>query len=151
MRVLDAGVAAVPQLQVGELAAGPAAAGVGEEPGDAHSVGVGGAQLGAGVEAFFAQDQPSPGRPPAQRDQAGGLGDPGPVTGLDLGAGLGGGACALLPPARAKQSGTVSRPTPLQLGQLLVTHRTQPRLYLRPRLHLPSRCTRRSGYGLVVG
>ena len=67
---------------------GPAMCGVGEEPGDVQAVGVGGAQLRAGVWAFFAQDQPGARRPAGRVDQPGGLGHPRPVAGLDLGAGL---------------------------------------------------------------
>jgi len=92
--VLDAGVAAVAQFEVGELGGGAAAGGVGEEPGDAQPVAVGDPQLRARVRAFLAQDQPRPGRPAAQRDQVGGFGDPGAVAGLDLHAGLGGARAA---------------------------------------------------------
>ena len=41
LAVLDASVAAMPQLEVGELAAGPAVGGVGKELGDPHALGVG--------------------------------------------------------------------------------------------------------------
>jgi hypothetical protein len=59
-------------------------------------VSVGNAQLRAGVRALFPQDQPGSGRPPGQIEQAGGLGEPGPVAGLDLDAGLGGAGLARL-------------------------------------------------------
>lgn len=98
-----AGVTAMAQLEVGELASRPAGAGVGEEAGDAHAVGVGGAQLRAGgagargagsAECRAATPTGRPGRV-ASATQA-------PVTGFDLhpllgGAGLarlvGGGPC----------------------------------------------------------
>lgn len=79
--VLDAGVAAVPQFQVGELAA----FGVGEEAGDTESVGVGEAELRAGVGAFLAQDQPGALRLGGQVDHAGDLGDPCSVAGFAVG------------------------------------------------------------------
>ena len=56
--VLDAGVLAVAQLQPGELAGHDPGRGVGEERGDPMPVDVGEGQLGAGVGAFLAQDQP---------------------------------------------------------------------------------------------
>lgn len=43
-------------------------------------------QLGAGVRALLAQDQPGSGRPRGQVDQVGGLGHPGPVA--DVAGGL---------------------------------------------------------------
>ena len=61
----------------GRRAGGRPPAGVGEEPGDPHAVGVGDAQLRARVGAFLAQDQPGAGRPGRQVDETGGLGDPG--------------------------------------------------------------------------
>jgi hypothetical protein len=53
---MGAGVAAVAQFEIGELA-GSVGGGVGEETGDPHAVVVGDAQLRAGVRAFLAQDQ----------------------------------------------------------------------------------------------
>ena len=73
--VLGAGAAAVPQLQVGQLAARPAGGGVGGERGDPPPVGVGDPQLRAGVRALLADDDPHPGRPAGQVEQAGQLGD----------------------------------------------------------------------------
>ena len=84
--VLAAGAAAVPQLQVGELPA----AGVGGERGQPQPVAVGEPQLGAGVRAFFAHDDPHARRPAGQVEQAGGLGDPRAVTDLPVGV-VGGG------------------------------------------------------------
>jgi hypothetical protein len=54
--VLAAGPAAVPQFEIGELAAG----GVGGEGGDAVPVDAGQAQLRAGMWAFLAHDDPHP-------------------------------------------------------------------------------------------
>lgn len=48
--------------------------------GDPHAVGVGEPQLRARMGSFLAQDQPGAGRPAAQVDQSGGLGDPGAVA-----------------------------------------------------------------------
>ncbi len=52
--VLDAGVAAVMQFEVGQLVARSAGAGGGEETGDPHAVVVGDAQLRPRVGAFLA-------------------------------------------------------------------------------------------------
>ncbi len=78
--VLDAGVLAVAQFQAGELTRYHRISGVGQEPCDAVPVGIGERQLGAGMRAFFAQDQPGPSRPFRQVDQIGGLGHPGTVA-----------------------------------------------------------------------
>jgi len=61
--VLDAGVAAVSQFQIGQLVGGSAGGGVGEETGDPHAVVVGDAQLRPGMRALRAQDQPGADRP----------------------------------------------------------------------------------------
>src|SRR5512135_3657632 len=76
--VFGAAPAAVPQLEVGGLAAGAG----GGEGGDAHAVTAGDRQLRAGVGTFFAEDDPHAGRPAGQVEQAGGLGDPGAVAGF---------------------------------------------------------------------
>ena len=78
--VFDAGVLAVPQFQAGELTGDHAVECVGEESGDAVAVGVGEPQLGSGMGAFLAQDQPGTGRPGRQVDQVGGFGDPGALA-----------------------------------------------------------------------
>ena len=92
--VFDAGVAAVAQFQVGQLAPGPAGGGVGEETGDPHPVVVGDTQLRPGVRAFLTQDQPGARQPGRQVDQLGELGDPGPVAELDPRTGLPGAGLA---------------------------------------------------------
>ena len=84
--VLDPGVLAVAQFQAAELAGDHTGRGVGDERGDPQPVGVGEPQLGSGVGAFLAQDQPGPGGPAAHLDQPGGFGDPGAVT--DAAAGI---------------------------------------------------------------
>ena len=56
---LDAGVAAVPQLECGQVIA----TAVGEEPGDPVHVGVGEPQLRTRTGAFLAHDQPGARRP----------------------------------------------------------------------------------------
>src|SRR6185437_17117262 len=76
--VFAAGAAAVPQFQVGELAA----SGAGGEAGDAVAVDVGEPQLRARVRAFLADDDPHPFRPAGQVEHAGDLGDPCAVAGL---------------------------------------------------------------------
>jgi hypothetical protein len=75
----------VPQLEVGQLAG----LAVGDEGGDPVPVDVGDPQLRAGVGTFLAHDQPHPGRPARQVEQAGQLGDPG--AGADLAVGVVGG------------------------------------------------------------
>ena len=79
--VLAAGPAAVPQFQVGELAA----AWCWWRSGEPVPVDVGEPQLRAGVRAFLADDHPHPGRPAGQVEQAGELGDPGAVADLAVG------------------------------------------------------------------
>jgi hypothetical protein len=64
---------------------GTAGWGVGEESGQAQAIVVSDAQLRAGVGAFFTQDQPGSLRPGGQVDQPGQLGDPGTLSGFDLG------------------------------------------------------------------
>ena len=76
--VLAAGPAAVAQFEVGQLPAG----GVGGERGDPVPVGVGDAQLRAGVGPFLAHDHPHPGRPRGQVQQPGDVGDPRAVADL---------------------------------------------------------------------
>jgi hypothetical protein len=78
--VLDAGVGAVPHFQVGQLPG----AGVGEERGEAVPVNIGESHLRAGVGSFAAHDDPRPGRPFAQLEQAAEFGDPRPVTRLAI-------------------------------------------------------------------
>ena len=78
--VFDPGVLAVPQFQPGGLPGDDAAGRVGEERGDPVPVGVGEGELGAGVRAFLAQDQPRAFRPGRQAGHPGGLGDPGAVA-----------------------------------------------------------------------
>jgi hypothetical protein len=79
--VLAAGSAAVPQFQVGQLAAACA----GDESGEAVPVQVGEAQLHAGVRAFLSDDDPHPGRVAGQVEQAGEFGDPGAGPGVAIG------------------------------------------------------------------
>ena len=69
--VLYAGVGAVTDFQVGQLAA----FGVGEEGGQPVPVGVGEPQLRAGVRPFPAGEQPGAGRPVIKVHAAGDLGD----------------------------------------------------------------------------
>lgn len=88
--VLAAGPAALPQFEVGELAA----FGAGGEAGDPVPVDVGERQLRARMRAFLPHDKPHPGRPARQVRQAGDLRDPRAVAGLpadvvNLGARLG--------------------------------------------------------------
>ena len=83
--VLGAGPAAVAQFEVGELAAGPAGAGVGGERGQPVAVAVGQAQLRAGVRALAAHDHPHPGRPAGQVEQPGDLDDRGAGAGFAVG------------------------------------------------------------------
>ena len=89
--VLAPGAAAVPEFQVGELAA----LGAGGEAGEAVAVDVGEPQLRAGVRAFLADDDPHALRPGGQVQHAGELGDPRavadlPVTVIGGGPGPGG-------------------------------------------------------------
>lgn len=83
--VLGAGPLAVAQLQLGDRSV----LGVGGEAGQPHAVGVGvgEAQLGAGVRPFLPHDQPHP-LGPGLEAVAGEFGDPGAVA--DLAAGLDG-------------------------------------------------------------
>src|SRR5690606_10856353 len=83
--VFAAGPAAVAEFQVGELAA----AGVGDEAGEAVAVEVGEAQLRAGMGPFFAGDDAHAFGPAGQVQQAGQLGHPG--AGPDLAVGVVGG------------------------------------------------------------
>jgi hypothetical protein len=83
--VLGAGAAAMPQLEVGELTAWAAGAGVGGEGGVAQAVRVGDPQLRARVRTFAAHDHPHPGWPGGQVHQAGGLDDPGSRTRFAVG------------------------------------------------------------------
>jgi hypothetical protein len=76
--VFDPGMAAVPQFQLGELPT----TGVGEEAGDTQPIGVGEAELCAGVGSFLAQDQSGVFRPGSQVGHASDFGDLGTVAGL---------------------------------------------------------------------
>src|SRR5699024_2212704 len=79
--VLAAGAAAVAQFEVGELTG----RGVGGEAGDAVAVGVGDAQLRAGMGPFGAHDQSDPPRPAGEVDHVGDLGAPGALAGASVG------------------------------------------------------------------
>ena len=74
--VLDACVRAVPDFEVSALAPRAAAAGVGEEGGEAVSVGVAEAQLRTGVRPFAAHQDPRSVGPLGQVQQGGQFGDP---------------------------------------------------------------------------
>ena len=78
--VLAPGPAAVPQLQVRELAV----LGVGGEGGEPVPVDVGEPQLRPGMGPFLADDDPHPGGPGRQVQQAGDVRDPGPVADLPV-------------------------------------------------------------------
>ena len=83
--VLAAGSAPVPQLEVGQLTSRAAGGGVGRKRGDPVAVDVGDPQLSAGMGPFLADDDPHPGRPAGQVEQAGELGDERPVADLPVG------------------------------------------------------------------
>ena len=68
------------ELEVGELAA----LRVGGERGEPVPVEVGEPQLGAGVRALLADDDPHPGRPGGKLQQPGDVRDPGPVPRLPV-------------------------------------------------------------------
>ena len=74
--VLDARVAAVARLQVGDVGVGL----VGQDRLEAVPVVVGEGQLRAGVRALAAHDHARPGRPAGQVQAVGDLGDPGAVV-----------------------------------------------------------------------
>ena len=78
--VLAAGPAAVPQLEVGELAL----LRVGGEGGEPVPVEVGEPQLRSGVRALLADDDPHPRRPALQLQQAGDVRDPGALADLPV-------------------------------------------------------------------
>lgn len=75
--VLAAGALPVSGLQCCDVLAGV----VGGEAGDAVAVDIGQGQLGAGVGAFLAGDDPHPGWPVAQVQRRGDVGDPRTVAG----------------------------------------------------------------------
>ena len=62
-----------------------AAGGVGGERGDPVAVDVGDGELGAGVGAFLADDDPHPFRPAGEVEESGEFGDPGAVAGHPVG------------------------------------------------------------------
>ena len=78
--VLASGPPVVPQLQISELAF----AGAGGEGGEPVPVDVGEPQLRPGMRALLPHDQPHPGQPAVQLEQAGDVRDPGPVPDLAI-------------------------------------------------------------------